>query len=151
MAKLTREQELAAELAAMQRQMDALQQQLAAAQHGSGAIGQGGGMAAGERGAAIGTNQGNSATGDYARQIQADQYVEQMVNQIMADPTRADRDSLRLAYLYRLCEQTKVLSLTGVDPQAASRETEARLQLDAVYTALLTQQAAAQDPPNFPQ
>jgi len=151
MAKLTREQELAAKLAAMQRQMDALQQQLAAAQHGRGAIGQGGGMAAGERGAAIGTNQGNSATGDYARQIQADQYVEQMVNQIMADPTRADRDSLRLAYLYRLCEQTKVLSLTGVDPQAASRETEARLQLDAVYTALLTQQSAAQDPPNFPQ
>jgi|GEM_PF-6933487 len=97
MAKLTREQELAAKLAAMQRQVDALQQQLAAAQHGRGAIGQGGGMATGERGAAIGTNQGNSATGDYAREITLDQLnasVQGWVNHVRFGNTIGLRKSI---------------------------------------------------------
>ena len=37
-----------------------------------------------------------------------------------------------------LFEATSHLSLAGVDPKAASSEAEARLNLGAVYTALLT-------------
>ncbi len=46
--------------------------------------------------------------------------------------------SLRTAYLNRIFESSRQLSLAGVDPKAASSEKEARLSLDAVYTALLT-------------
>jgi predicted ATPase len=52
-------------------------------------------------------------------------------------PTPAD---LRTAYLSTLFETTSRLSLGGVDPKAAS-EAEARLNLGAVYTALLTHSA----------
>ncbi len=43
----------------------------------------------------------------------------------------------REAYLNRLFETSRALSLTGIDPKTAS-EAEARLNLEAVYTALLT-------------
>lgn len=99
--------------------MEVLQKQLAMEQPGSGAIAQNGGMAAGERGAAVGTNQGNLAIGDHVRQIRVEQYVETMVNQILEDPCRSNRGSLRLAYLYRLCEQTKALSLSGMGQQGS--------------------------------
>lgn len=45
---------------------------------------------------------------------------------------------LRNAYLNRIFETSRQLSLSGVDPKVASSEAEARLSLDAVYTALLT-------------
>ncbi len=45
---------------------------------------------------------------------------------------------LRLAYLNHLFETSSRLSLAGVDPKAASNEAEARLNLGAIYTALLT-------------
>ena len=45
--------------------------------------------------------------------------------------------SMRTAYLNRVLEATSYLSLAGIDPKAAS-ESEARLALGAVYTALLT-------------
>src|SRR6185436_3675636 len=47
------------------------------------------------------------------------------------DPTALRRD-----YLTRLMEQVGVLSLEGIDPAAAGKEGKARLNLDAVYTAL---------------
>jgi predicted ATPase len=46
--------------------------------------------------------------------------------------------NLRQAYLNHLFEVSSRLSLAGVDPKAASNEAEARLNLGAVYTALLT-------------
>ncbi|MBN1218748.1 MAG: SUMF1/EgtB/PvdO family nonheme iron enzyme [Anaerolineae bacterium] len=49
-------------------------------------------------------------------------------------------DDLRRAYLNQLFETTGRLSLAGIDPKAAS-EAEARLNLSAIYTALLTQRA----------
>jgi hypothetical protein len=46
--------------------------------------------------------------------------------------------ALRRDYLTRLMEQVGVLSLAGIDPAAAGKEGEARLSLEAVYTALRT-------------
>jgi hypothetical protein len=51
--------------------------------------------------------------------------------------------ALRHAYLSQLFEDARRLSLAGIDPKPASSEPESRLQLDAVYTALLTQASAA--------
>jgi formylglycine-generating enzyme required for sulfatase activity len=48
-----------------------------------------------------------------------------------------DRDSLRRAYLSHLFAELGKLSLAGIDPKAAS-DAEKRLDLGAVYTALLT-------------
>jgi formylglycine-generating enzyme required for sulfatase activity len=57
-----------------------------------------------------------------------------------APATAFDRATaaLRRDYLTRLMEQVGVLSLAGIDPVAAGKEGEARLSLEAVYTALRT-------------
>ncbi len=57
-------------------------------------------------------------------------------------------ESLRAAYLNRVLEAASQLSLAGIDPKAAS-ESGARLNLGAVYTALLTHtpEAAGRDIP----
>ncbi|GAB4450234.1 MAG: SUMF1/EgtB/PvdO family nonheme iron enzyme [Anaerolineae bacterium] len=54
-----------------------------------------------------------------------------------------DPRSLREAYLNRLLETCSSLSLSGIDPKAASSQAEARLELSAVYTALLTLSSAS--------
>ena len=54
------------------------------------------------------------------------------------DPSSLDPASLRVSYLNSIFEQCRQLSLTGVDKKAASGEKESMLNLDAVYTALLT-------------
>ncbi|HEX4961787.1 MAG TPA: SUMF1/EgtB/PvdO family nonheme iron enzyme [Thermoanaerobaculia bacterium] len=53
-------------------------------------------------------------------------------------PPGAGEEDLRTAYLHRLVQQTRLLALGGVDPGLASGERDARLNLDAIYTALLT-------------
>lgn len=50
----------------------------------------------------------------------------------------SERAALRESYLNRIFETSRQLSLSGVDPKAASNEKESRLNIDAVYTALLT-------------
>jgi|LGVF01.1.fsa_nt_gb predicted ATPase len=54
-----------------------------------------------------------------------------------AQPGDRDADHLRTAYLNRLFERVGRLSLAGIDPKAAS-DSQAQLNLDAVYTALFT-------------
>ncbi len=48
---------------------------------------------------------------------------------------------LRNSYLESLFNTCRTVSLAGIDPKAASSESEALLDLDAVYTAMLTEQA----------
>jgi formylglycine-generating enzyme required for sulfatase activity/predicted ATPase len=54
------------------------------------------------------------------------------------DETGPDRNELRRAYLHHVWETTAYLSLGGVDPRVAA-DAETRLDLAAVYTALLTE------------
>ena len=90
----------------------------------------------GERSMEIGgsVERSNLITGDRNSIVQAEQYIE---NQFVDREETTDPESLRTAYLNRMIESTNQLSLTGIDPKAAS-EAEARLSLSAVYTALLT-------------
>ena len=53
-------------------------------------------------------------------------------------------DSLRASYLNHLFETARQLSLVGIDPKAAS-DADTRLNLDAVYTALLTKGGEADE------
>ena len=111
---------------------------------GSGAIAQGSGAkAAGERGVLIeGDARGNViVTGDDNRVVRAGTYVEQQVREESPGP---DAAALRSSYLNCLFETARRLSLEGIDPQAAS-DSQARLNLDAVYTALLTMTPEIQD------
>jgi len=73
-------------------------------------------------------------TGDKNRVVRAKTYVEK---QVVKPQTPSVPTGRREAYLNRLFETSRALSLTGVDPKTAS-EAEARLNLEAVYTALLT-------------
>ncbi|RLC75405.1 MAG: hypothetical protein DRI81_12075, partial [Chloroflexi bacterium] len=84
---------------------------------GDGAIAQGpGAVAAGAGGAAVG----------------GDVHGDVIIGELPQDPA-----DLRTAYLNHLFETAGALSLSGIDPKAAS-EAEARLNLGAVYTSLLT-------------
>ncbi|MCP5094955.1 MAG: NACHT domain-containing protein, partial [Chloroflexi bacterium] len=53
------------------------------------------------------------------------------------DDGKPDSEQLRRSYLNRLYAQTRNLSLSGVDPKAAS-DAKAQIGLQSVYTALLT-------------
>jgi formylglycine-generating enzyme required for sulfatase activity len=99
---------------------------------GGGVIAQGqGAVAAGSRGAAVAGNASNTviATGDGTRITQHFRGEE--------GEARTDPASLERAYLNRLLEQAGYLSLSGLDP-AVSGDKDARLRLEAVYTALIT-------------
>jgi formylglycine-generating enzyme required for sulfatase activity len=61
-------------------------------------------------------------------------------------PVSAEAVELRKAYLKSILRDCRPLSLTGVDPAvAASGDRGASLQLDAVYTALMTQSSAGEE------
>jgi mRNA-degrading endonuclease RelE of RelBE toxin-antitoxin system len=93
---------------------------LAASLQGSGAIGQAGGVAAGQGGWAAG------------RDI--------VVN--YGQPAPADPAPLREIWLQRMASETESLALSGIDP-ALAHDREARLRLDAVYTALRIRSVAS--------
>ena len=79
--------------------------------------------------------QGPVATGDGSRVVQTKTYIEK---QIVEGHPGPDLAVLRTAYLNHVFETSSRLSLSGIDPKAASSEAETRLNLGAVYTALLT-------------
>lgn len=64
-------------------------------------------------------------------------------NFIVGDPG-TDPEKLRTAYLHYILHTCGQLSLSGIDPRAAS-EAEASLNLGAVYTALLTRSSEERD------
>ncbi len=72
--------------------------------------------------------------GDGKQVVHAGVYIE---NQTVMAPAGTDPAALRDCYLSHVFEGTRQLALAGIDPKAAS-EAEARLNLGAVYTALLT-------------
>jgi formylglycine-generating enzyme required for sulfatase activity len=84
---------------------------------GDGAIAQQGAVAAGRDGTAIGKVEGPVYVG--------------------TQPIGTKPADLRHGYLNHLFEKSGGLSLSGIDPKAAS-DAEARLSLGAIYTALLT-------------
>ena len=95
-------------------------------QEGSAAIGNEA-KAAGKQAVLVtGTVLAPIVTGTYSQQT------------TIVSPPGPDPESLRHAYLQWIMGQTGQLSLTGIDPKAAS-DAESRLHLGAVYTALLTQ------------
>ncbi|NJL58406.1 MAG: NACHT domain-containing protein [Desulfobacteraceae bacterium] len=71
---------------------------------------------------------------------QVTQYIQNMVAEAGGDPAK-----LREAYLYALQCDAGFLSLQGIDPKAASCAADSRMKLDAVYTALLTEEAERSD------
>lgn len=88
--------------------------------HGSGAIAQG---------------EGATALGEGATFIRTEKYVEKEIQNVDTDDPKA----LRRAYLSHLFGKCRPLSLSGIDPKAASEDdTQNTLNLDAVYTALRT-------------
>ena len=88
-----------------------------------------------------GVSAENFIAGNVDTLIQADTYIDQRSR---SQQSSANSESLRNAYLNRLFEETQGLSLTGIDPKAAS-DAQNRLHLDAVYTALLTHSLAESD------
>jgi len=71
------------------------------------------------------------------RSAESLQCIDKNLGRLIERQSTPDPTALRLSYLNRLLESAGRLSLTGIDPRAAS-EAEARLSLSAVYTALLT-------------
>ena len=71
--------------------------------------------------------------GNHSRSVQAETYVER---QVTGEADLAPED-LRAAYLHHLIGQVSRVPLSGIDPKAAS-DSEARLELRAVYTGLRT-------------
>jgi formylglycine-generating enzyme required for sulfatase activity len=110
-------------IAGLRAQRETLQAALA----GGGAIAQGAGnVAAGAGGIAAGNNV--------------------IILHPPPGPAGPSGRSLREVYLTRLLQETGFLDLTGIDP-AVANDGQARLQLHAVYTALLTRSARERSEP----
>ena len=78
---------------------------------------------------------GDYVGGNQHKTIQTKTYIE---SQTILDQPGNGSEFLRRAYLNRLLYRSNTLSLAGIDPRTAGDEVEARLQLSAVYTALMT-------------
>ncbi|HEX9975558.1 MAG TPA: hypothetical protein VGD14_26135, partial [bacterium] len=63
---------------------------------------------------------------------------------VISKREKSNKNALRNAYLSHVFKTSKHLSLAGIDPKAAS-EAETRLDLNAVYTALMTMSTEAHE------
>jgi len=63
---------------------------------------------------------------------------------VISQKGKSDQKALRNAYLNHVFKTARYLSLAGIDPKAAS-EAETRLELNAVYTALMTMSTEAHE------
>ena len=90
---------------------------------------------------AVAKGKGNVASGEGGRSAGRD-----MVNiEIHQQAPGEDGVELRKAYLRSILRDCRPLSLAGVDPAvAASGDRGASLRLDAVYTALMTQNSTGE-------
>ncbi|MFP3939661.1 MAG: formylglycine-generating enzyme family protein [Thermoanaerobaculia bacterium] len=135
---LAADEALAGEVA---RELEAAGVVYRAEQSGSGAIAQGSDQSvAGERGVAAhgGLHGSQVFTGD----------IEGGVHVGGAQPGgEPGTAALRTSYLSHLCTHLRKLALSGVDP-ALSSDPKARLDLDAVYTALRTRETRFQRIPS---
>jgi predicted NACHT family NTPase len=73
-------------------------------------------------------------------------YIAPGGTKIVHPPGTTPLTGLREAYLSWVMEQVRTVPLAGVDPKSVREETRRDLELAAVYTALLTQQPALEDP-----
>jgi hypothetical protein len=78
---------------------------------------------------------GGDVWGDVVKTLIEQIVVERL--EVVVPPSGPQPGSLRAAYLNHVFETANPLSLAGVDPKAAS-DAQSRLDLSAVYTALLT-------------
>ena len=110
-----------------------------------------GAMAAGKRAKAA-TNRSVAAdkiekskivTGDRTKKIKTGTYIEKQI--VVKSEVPDDPQSLQHAYLHKLIHQIREVPLSGIDPRAITEEEAARLELAAVYTALLTQRSEQED------
>ncbi|MCP4608891.1 MAG: hypothetical protein GY845_09280 [Planctomycetes bacterium] len=76
--------------------------------------------------------------------IQGEQKVVQLLPQDAVEPSDSKNQPLKMAYLNKVFESASRLSLSGLDPKAAG-ESKTDFNLDAVYTALLTQTSEEHD------
>lgn len=74
----------------------------------------------------------------YARDVVAGMKIVHVEKKYGEDKNGIEPGRLRERYLKRVINDTGILTLQGIDPKAASCESESCLNLDAVYTALLT-------------
>lgn len=81
-------------------------------------------------------SRGVSVGGDVNGDIHTGDKID--IHQTINDPTQTDPVTLRQAYLRYILTTSNQLSLAGVDPKATNTDNE-RLELSAVYTALLTE------------
>jgi formylglycine-generating enzyme required for sulfatase activity len=121
---------------------------------GSGSVAQAGGTAAGERGVAA-QEVGDVATGDHARQIRSERYVERAEGTVVfaengaqvvigEEPvamTAVDRDSALGSYLQHIISHNRYLQLQGI----RSGGRLVHIELDRIYIRLrATQQRLVQ-------
>jgi formylglycine-generating enzyme required for sulfatase activity len=139
-ADMTRE-DLVAQLAAMQHQLEALSRQLNAQAAAT--------APANERAVAAGHDLHDSViiTGDDVAYYGAVETlnIHSAVFQIPAAPGRVEPKELLWTYLNQIVLDSSTLDLTGIDHKMVADEEQVRLELAAVYTALDTLHSAVLD------
>ncbi|MDM8550091.1 NACHT domain-containing protein [Desulfobacterales bacterium HSG2] len=93
-----------------------------------------------------GIHFGNTVKGENIQGVTVAEWIGTVNQYIRSDDNRPDPGRMRTAYLYRLFCDAGILFLEGIDPKTATCDTESRLNLAAVYTALLTRGSDRQDP-----